>query len=525
MSASPRSPMLSPASTTTIGVPDQPAVDVSGVSVARPDGGRILDGVDMVLRNGRVYALTGPSGAGKTTLLTTLLGYLGPGLRLAGGRVEVMGRNPFRRRDARRLRGRVIGYMPQDPVAALDPRRRVGAQLATAAAVTHPDEGRRERRRMVLEAATTASFDRELLDRRSGRLSGGQAQRALLAWVLLARPQVVLLDEPTSGLDIDTARRVVTAMVSLPWRPAVLAVTHDLDLIADYGGARLDLVDGRVRPVEIDPGSTDPASIDDGASPAAGNQESPRPRTRPNLRVVTAPLADPGPSPTPALSADDVTIVRGRTTVLRSESLQLAAGELVALCGQSGSGKTSLARALSGFTPPTSGHLFVHGAPVPWEAGVRARGHHPYIAYVGQDARVSLHPHETIDRSLARAVASADRRSSPGAGDRPGRDGPSPVELLGRFGLSAEVLDRTPDRLSGGQRHRVLLARAMAAAPAVLVCDETTAALDPSTVTRVLDALETLRAATGLAVLFVTHQHAVTSRSDRVLTLEEGQLR
>lgn len=484
--------------------------------VLTPRGQAVLDGVDMDVREGTVTALTGESGSGKTTLLHALLGHLGPGLRVSAGYVDVRGHDPFTRTGARQLRGRVIGYLPQDPAVALDPRRRIGSQLATAARVAHPREGRRSRLDRVLEAATAAALDHDLLSRRPGRLSGGQAQRALLTWVLVTHPRVILLDEPTSGLDTDTARRVVSAVTTLSWRPAVLLVTHDLDLIASHCDSVLRLVDGRLLPAEVGPGRPDPEAT---AGPTGPGRDPAADRARP---ATASPRAKR--RPVRALAAEGVTIVRGGTTVVDNESLYLDRGELVALRGRSGSGKTSLARAVSGLTPPDSGRLSVHGVAVPWEAGARVRKGHPFVAYVGQDARAALHPQETAHRTLDRATAAARRRrlAGDGAPEEP-LDGGA-ADLLDRFGLPPDVLDRTPERLSGGQRHRVLLARAIAAAPTVLVCDETTAALDHPTVARVLDALDLLRRHTGLAVLFITHQDSVVSRADRVLTLTGGRL-
>ena len=500
----------------TAATADRPFVRMSSLRVLTPHGRAVLDGVDMDVRQGTVTALTGESGSGKTTLLHALLGHLGPGLSVSAGDVDVKGHDPFTRSGARRLRGRVIGYLPQDPAAALDPRRSVGSQLATAARVAHPREGRRSRLDRVREAATTAALDHDLLSRRPGRLSGGQAQRVLITWVLVTRPRVILLDEPTSGLDADTARRVVSAVTTLPWRPAVLVVTHDLDLIARHCDSVLRLVDGRLLPAEVGPGGHDPQAPDGpdglGRDPAAD-------RTLP----ATASPCSRRP-PMRALAARDVTIVRGGTTVVYNQSLHLDTGELVALRGRSGAGKTSLARAVSGLTPPESGRLSVQGVAVPWEAGARVRGGHPFVAYVGQDARAALHPQETPHRTLNRAAAAARRRRCAGDGAPEDPLDGGAVDLLDRFGLPPDVLDRTPEKLSGGQRHRVLLARAVAAAPTVLVCDETTAALDHPTVARVLDALDLLRRETGLAVLFITHQNSVTSRADRVLTLTGGRL-
>ncbi len=462
---------------------------VRGLTISTPDGVHLLDGVDLELAGGQVTGLVGASGSGKTTLALCLLGHLGRGLLRTAGTVEVTGADSFLPAVRRRLRGRVTGYLPQDPASALDPRRRVLAQLRTAARIACPGEDRAARTARIVDAAREAALDPDLLRRFPGQLSGGQAQRAVLAWTMVTRPRLILLDEPTSGLDPDTALRLSRRFAALPWRPAVLLISHDLGLVDRVAGRTLTMDRGR---------------LSDARAP------------------VRAPAVPPFPAATatslttPALTCTGVTVRHGASPVLQDVAVQIGAGEIVGVRGASGSGKSTLARALCGLLRPAAGDLLVHGARIDWDAGARARAGQPYLAYAGQDARAVLNPHETVRQALTRALDSAARR-----GRATGR---TLADITDRFALGPELLDRTPDRLSGGQRHRVALARAVAAAPAVLVCDESTASLDQDTEARVLDTLDGLRR-DGTAILLVTHSDRVAARADRVLTLHEGRLR
>ena len=458
---------------------------VTGLTISDPSGRSLLECVDLDLAAGQVTGLVGPSGAGKSTLALALLGHLGPGLRRTTGTVRVEGWDPFTARGRRELRGRVTAYLPQDPAGALDPARTVAGQLRTAARIAHPVASRTARGALVREATTAASFEPALLSRHPARLSGGQAQRAILAWTHVTRPRLLILDEPTSGLDPATAVQVSRIFARLPWEPAVLLVSHDQELVARVCDRVMQLADSRLGPV-LPVEDTPPAS-------APGSQRG-----------------------HDVLSMTDLELRRGGRHLLTDASLRLAAGEMVAVRGPSGSGKTALARALCGLAPPHRGTLRLHDVVVPWDAITRARRGGPYLAYVGQDARAALNPAETIGQSLQRALLTARRWHRAALAD--------PEHALSLVGLDRAVLDRTPDGLSGGERHRAALARAIAAGPDVLVCDETTAALDDRTARQVLAALDDLRHGTGLPMLLITHQDPVAGRADRVLTLAKGRL-
>lgn len=464
---------------------------LTDLSIGPDTGPPVVESVSIALARGTVTALIGPSGSGKTTLAHALLGYVPRGLTVHSGRVEVDGHDPFSASGRRLVRGRVAAMVPQDPGSALDPMRSVLHQLQTAAAIAMPGASRGERRARVHDAIARAALDEHVLELLPSALSGGQAQRALVAWVCTARPELVILDEPTSGLDAATAARVTAAFTTLPWSPAVLVITHDRVLADQHVERVLEIRDRRVQATaHAAKGSIRPGSA--GADAA----------------IITG---------TPALRAEHVTIRRGSRVVLRDASLTLAEGEWLAVRGTSGSGKTSFVRALAGLAPPASGSLTIAGHAVPWPASQRAAARMPYVAYAGQDALAALPAHERAHRTIARALASGIRRGRPRYRDV------AQVAML--VGLPQSVLERRPAELSGGQRHRLVLAGALAAAPDVLLCDETTAALDAASTAAILDALDHARRMTGLALISVTHQQAVLDRADRTLTIDDGRLR
>ncbi|MFV0535626.1 MAG: ATP-binding cassette domain-containing protein, partial [Cumulibacter sp.] len=324
-------------------------VDVAGVTIRSRAHTTILDGVDLSVSPGQVVGLVGPSGAGKSTLAMSLLGHLGSGMYRDGGHIRVGGIDPFTPGSQRKLRGRFVSYLSQDPASALDPMRKVGRQLLAAARIAHPRHPRSTHLDGLRNAVKAASLEPELLDRYPTQLSGGQAQRAVLAWVFIVRPQLLVLDEPTSGLDPETARRVSTGFATLPWEPALLLISHDPDLVARVSDRIVRIDGGRLR----ESGATN-------GSPATSETFGSNRRAPATLTTGAHHSAAKR-----AFDMASVTIRRGDRVLLREATLRIDSGEIVALRGRSGTGKTSLARALCGLAPPAEGRLLVHNVEVP----------------------------------------------------------------------------------------------------------------------------------------------------------------
>lgn len=488
-----------------------PAIEVRGLTIrgaadAGGAGPTLLDGIDLRVASGEVVGLSGPSGSGKSTLLHALLGHLSPGTRVTAGTVRVHGVDPLTPAGRRLLRGHVMGHAPQDPASALDPARTALHHIRQAARRSAGRASRADLGRLVLEAAHDAHLDPALLGRRGSELSGGQAQRVILAALLAGRPAVVLLDETTSALDAETADRVARHVARLPWLPAVVIASHAPEVLARASGRMLTLRDDARGPVQASP-----------LAPRAPLARRPTTaEARPAAPVPRAAPGRDGPVATaPAVEVTGLRIRYGAHTVVDEASFGIPPAGMVALRGPSGSGKTSIGRAIAGLLAPERGVLDVSGARIPWAGAERSRSEKPLVIPVLQDARAALHPGETVRAAIVRAGRVAVRR-----GSRPA----DPAELLARFGLDARLLERRPHELSGGQRQRVAIARAMASAPTVLVCDEVTASLDATAERTVLDALDEARARTGVAILLITHSATAADRADRVLTLAGGRL-
>jgi peptide/nickel transport system ATP-binding protein len=550
---------------------------------------QILAGVDLDLPENRIIGLAGESGCGKSTLALAMAGYRPPGLRLLGGSVTFRGEaiDGLSARQLRRYWGRHIAYLPQDTATALNPALRVGRQIAEVFQL-HKGLDRRAALAAGADMLRRVGIGdpERAMHRYPHEFSGGQQQRVAIAIALGPGPEVVILDEPTTGLDVTVQALVNALIVDLirAERMTALYVSHNLALLAVLCDELRILYAGQVveagaaeqvyftpehpytrdlvaavphhlddKPVRGIPGTPPQAVVLDSCAfgPRCGFREErcavPVPLAmRPNGREVRCVragepalaqgrAADParrdgepaagGPDPvTPLLAATGVSVTythAGRSmTALHDLSLSVGPGEVVGVVGESGSGKSTLLRALAGLLAPRSGTLEVNGAAVPWPVGRRSQDMRREIQIVFQNPDASLNPRQQVGAILDHPL----RKFRPGLDrdQRRQRIG----EVFGQLRLSTELLDRYPAALSGGQRQRVALARALVADPAVILCDEITSALDVSVQASILELLGELRRASGLAMIFVTHDLGVLRAvADRALVLESGHVR
>jgi peptide/nickel transport system ATP-binding protein len=550
------------------------AIDGLTVRLAA-DGPPVVDDVSFTLAPGELLALVGESGAGKTTTSLALLAYARPGTTIAGGSIRIGDADLFTLDERRRarLRGDLVSYVPQNPSSSLNPSMRVGSQVAEVLAVHgHPSGDEHVRRAFEhVSLPTEQSFVRRF----PHQLSGGQQQRVAIAMALACRPRLIVLDEPTTALDVITQARILALVRRLrdEGESAFVYVTHDIAAVAQVATSVAVLYAGRL--VEVGP-------LDDVLSrpthPYTRALVQSVPRLAPGQELVgirgIAPSAENRPrgcafaprcdfaeaaceAEVPALERLDErrqvrcrrwrdlppsesaaserrvppqgerllavehlsAAYRGRPDALVDVSFEVAHGQCLAIVGESGSGKTTLARCIAGLHMPTGGRIALDGTPLAGLARQRPREHRRRVQLVFQNPDDSLNPRVHVRDAVARPARQLRGLSRADAVRRAD-------ELLERVRLDRALGSRYPAELSGGERQRVSIARALAADPDVLVCDEVTSALDVSVQAAIVELVADLQATLGLAVVFISHDLAVVSAiADTVLVLESGCVR
>ncbi|QFZ21075.1 dipeptide ABC transporter ATP-binding protein [Saccharothrix syringae] len=478
---------------------------VAGLSVAYGDH-QVVNDVGFALRRGEALALIGESGSGKSTIARSVLRLLPRGVGRVRGLVEFDGQDvlalPERR--FRALRGRRIGFVPQDPGNSLNPVRTVGAQAQEAAALLG-EGGRAERRELVLETFAQVGLDdpRRVYDSYPHQLSGGMLQRVLIGLTVLPRPALIVADEPTSALDATIQKRILDLLTRLrhDLDIGLLLITHDLAIAAERADSLVVLKDGVVR--EAGPTA---AVFTSPASAYTRRLHADVPALNPDRYRH---LRDTGRRPAgepPRIEVRGVTkafTVEGRSlTAVDDVSFSVPAGTTHALVGESGSGKTTTIRLLLGLEEPDRGDIEVAGERVTGRSHASLRSVRRHLQLVYQNPFTSLDPTWTVQRLVGEAL---DRYR---VGTRRERE-ERVREALGSVGLGAHLLARRPAALSGGQRQRVALARALVLRPDVVVLDEPTSALDVSVQAGIVEVLLSLQAELGLTYVFVSHDLAL----------------
>jgi peptide/nickel transport system ATP-binding protein len=472
--------------------------------------------VSFSVPKGEVLALIGESGSGKTTIALTLLGYARRGCRITGGSIRI-GDTKVLDLDAEGLydlRGRKVSYIAQSAAAAFNPMKTIMDQVVEGAVIHGTATRAQAQAKAVALFRELALPDPDNIGARyPHQVSGGQLQRLMAAMALITEPELVVLDEPTTALDVTTQIEVLRAFKKVVRDRGATAVyvSHDLAVVAQMADQILVLSDGQMREI----GATE----DILERPKHPYTQSLLAAAAPRPRTGAAEAAE-----TPLLEIRGLVAGYGRADasgmpavrVLDNVDLSIARGRTLGVIGESGSGKTTLARVVAGLVPAARGTVLFDGKPLPTNLTERTREQFRRIQIVFQNADTVLNPAHDIERILARPLAFYHDVRGDEARKRI-------AQLLDLVKLPAAIASRKPGELSGGQKQRVNLARALAAEPDLILCDEVTSALDTVVGAAVLDLLADLRRELGLSLMFISHDiSTVRAVCDQVMVLYSG---
>ena len=471
----------------------------------------IVDNVSLRLERGKVLGLIGESGAGKSTIGLSSMGYGRGGVRITGGEVVLNGRDILKagKGGIRRMRGREVCYVAQSAAAAFNPAHRLMDQVVEAA-LEHGTASRAEaeKRAKALFRKLSLPDPDNIGNRYPHQVSGGQLQRVMTAMALCSEPDLIVFDEPTTALDVTTQIDVLAAIKDAirDTGVAALYITHDLAVVAQVSDEIMVLRHGKL----VEWGDT--------------RQIIKEPRQEYTNRLVSVHEIDhdekQAPDGAPLLSVKGVAASYGNSAVkvLDDVSVEIFPGQTLAVVGESGSGKSTLARAITGLLPPTQGTIAFDGRTLPNALKDRSHDDLRQLQMIYQMADVAMNPRQTIATIIGRPLEfyfgmrgrERDRRVA---------------ELLDQIEMGKGFADRYPAELSGGQKQRVCIARALAAKPKLIICDEVTSALDPLVAHGILELLLELQAQEDVAYLFITHDLAtVKAIADSIAVMYRGKV-
>jgi peptide/nickel transport system ATP-binding protein len=469
----------------------------------------LVDDVSVSVQKGKVLGLIGESGAGKSTIGLSSMSYGRGGVRLTGGEVLLNGRD-IRQADGaalRVLRGKEVTYVAQSAAAAFNPAKRLMEQVIETT-LHHRVMTRAEAEKRAIELFKKLGLPNPetIGNRYPHQVSGGQLQRVMTAMALCPKPELVVFDEPTTALDVTTQIDVLAAIKDAirDTGVAALYITHDLAVVAQIADNILVLRHGKA----VEYGTTD--------------QIINHPQQAYTQALVSVRSIDHNEklATTPILQVASVT-ARYRGTnfdVLKDVTVDLSPGQTLAVVGESGSGKSTLARAITGLLPPRAGEIRFDGRVLSADLANRTKDDLRELQMIYQMADTAMNPRQTVASIIGRPLEFYFGLSGEAKRVRL-------QELMDQIEMGAGFADRYPAELSGGQKQRVCIARALAAKPKLIICDEVTSALDPLVADGILKLLLDLQAREGVAYLFITHDLAtVRAIADRIAVMYKGQV-
>ncbi|MEL7465550.1 MAG: ABC transporter ATP-binding protein [Pseudomonadota bacterium] len=490
-------------------------VKIRGLKIEGRSGetwNQIVNGVDLDLHKGEVVGLIGESGAGKSTIGLASMGFTRDGCRISGGTVEFDGIDLVNAtaETRRNLLGKRIAYVAQSAAASFNPAHKLIDQH-TEAPIHHgvysKDES--EKDAMDLYHRLRLPDPENIGFRYPHQVSGGQLQRAMTAMAMSCRPDLIIFDEPTTALDVTTQIEVLASIRDIveQFNTAAIYITHDLAVVAQMADKIKVLLKGD-EVEESDTRTMLSAPTQDYTKSLWAVRSFQRPE-----------LPRPAEGTTPVVSVKNVSAAYGPVKVLHDVSFDIHAGRTVAVVGESGSGKSTTARVITGLLPPTEGEILFNGKPLPPSYKSRTKDQLRQAQMIYQMADTALNPKLKIKDIIGRPAQFYSGLSGSALKTRV-------EELLDLIELpAAQYYDRLPSELSGGQKQRIGIARALAAEPQFIICDEVTSALDQLVAEGILKLLDKLQKELNLAYMFITHDLAtVRSIADEVVVMKEGKV-
>ena len=468
---------------------------------------KIIKGMNLKINKGEVLGLIGESGAGKSTMGKAAMGYTQPGCKLVGGSITFDGIDLVNISDQvkRNIWSTKIAYVAQSAAASFNPAHKLIFQTIEAAKKSKINNEKFLIKDAIQLYKTLQLPDAETIGYRyPHQVSGGQLQRIMTAMAISPRPELIIFDEPTTALDVTTQVEVLAAIRDIvdKFNTAAIYITHDLAVVAQMADRIKVLRYGE----EVEEAET---------KNMLSNPKEKYTKSLWSVRSLTKPEEK---SLDTILSLENVNASYGKSKVLFNVSAKIPKGKTIAIVGESGSGKTTLAKVITGLLPQTNGNINYNGQTIPSRLEKRTKEQLRKIQMIFQMPDTAINPRQTVEEIIGRPVEFYHGLKK---NERKSRV----IELLKMIELDKNYLYRFPQELSGGQKQRICIARALAANPELIICDEITSALDQIVQEEILKLLQKLQKELGVTYIFITHDIAtVKAISDEIVVMYQGKV-